>query len=115
VTLLVDIVSWVLLGAGAFFTVAGAFGMLRMPDVYTRCHAAGVIDPFGVSLILIGLMVQSGFTLVTAKLVFLVVLLLFTSPVATHALARAALHRGVKPQLQEPDEYGDEEDGPSKR
>lgn len=114
-SLLVDLVSWLFLAAGAFFTLAGALGLLRMPDLYTRCHASGVIDPFGVSLMLIGLMVQEGFTLVTAKLLFLIVLLLFTSPVATHALARAALHRGVKPLVHDNDEYDDEEDQPSKR
>jgi multicomponent Na+:H+ antiporter subunit G len=98
-TLALDIGSWVLIAAGGFFCVAGAFGMIRMPDVYTRMHAAGVIDPFGVCLIFVGLMIQSGFTLVTAKLLFLSILLLFTSPVACHALAKAALHRGLKPLL----------------
>lgn len=108
-SLLSDILGWAFIAAGGFFTVVGAFGLVRMPDLYTRMHASGVLDPFGVSLILIGLMFQAGFTLVTAKLVFLVVLLLFTSPVACHALARAALHRGVKPLLDE------REAAPSKR
>jgi multicomponent Na+:H+ antiporter subunit G len=98
-TVALDIGSWILIVAGGFFCVVGAFGLIRMPDVYTRMHAAGVIDPFGVCLIFAGLMIQAGFTLVTAKLVFLVVLLLFTSPVACHALAKAALHRGLKPLL----------------
>jgi len=98
-SLLADILGWAFILAGSFFTVAGAFGLVRMPDLYTRLHASGVLDPFGVSLILIGLMFQAGLTLVTVKLVFLVVLLMFTSPVACHALGRAALHRGVKPRL----------------
>jgi len=98
-TVALDIGSWILIVAGGFFCVVGAFGLIRMPDVYTRMHATGVIDPFGVCLIFAGLMIQAGFTLVTAKLVFLVVLLLFTSPVACHALAKAALHRGLKPLL----------------
>lgn len=104
----VDAASWILIAAGGFFCVVGAFGMIRMPDLYTRMHASGVIDPFGVVLVLLGLMVQAGFTLVTAKLAVLVILLLFTSPVACHALGRAALHRGLKPQLAEKD------DAPSK-
>lgn len=98
-TVALDIASWVLIVAGGFFCVAGALGMIRMPDLYTRMHAASVIDPFGVCLIFAGLTIQAGFTLVTAKLLFLVVLLLFTSPVACHALAKAALHRGLKPLL----------------
>lgn len=116
-SLLVDWLGWAFLAAGAFFTVVGALGLVRMPDLYTRCHAAGVIDPFGVSLILVGLMFQTGFTLVTAKLGFLVILLMFSSPVATHALARAALHRKVKPLLHETyeDEADRPEDVPSKR
>jgi multicomponent Na+:H+ antiporter subunit G len=97
----VDGVSWLFIAAGGFFCVVGAFGIIRMPDFYTRMHASGVIDPFGVSLILIGLMFQAGFTLVMAKLVVIVLLLLFTSPVACHALGRAALHRGLEPKLAE--------------
>jgi multicomponent Na+:H+ antiporter subunit G len=96
-----DAVSWALLAAGGCFCIVGAFGIVRMPDLYTRMHASGVVDPFGVSLKLIGLMVQAGFTLVTAKLVVLVILLLFTSPVACHALGRTALHRGLRPKLAE--------------
>ncbi len=109
--LLTDILGWAFILAGGFFTVVGAFGLVRMPDLYTRLHASGVLDPFGVSLILIGLMFQAGLTLVTAKLAFLIVLLMFTSPVACHALARAALHRGVKPRL----DTNEKEDVASKR
>jgi multicomponent Na+:H+ antiporter subunit G len=99
--LVLDILSWTFIAAGGFFCVVGAFGIVRMPDLYTRMHASGVIDPFGVVLILVGLMFQAGFTLIMAKLVFLVILLLFTSPVACHALGRAALHRGLEPKLAE--------------
>jgi multicomponent Na+:H+ antiporter subunit G len=95
----IDAASWVLILAGGFFCMVGAIGLIRMPDFYTRLHASGVVDPFGVSLILIGLMLQAGLTLVTAKLVILLLLLLFASPVACHALGRAALHRGLKPLL----------------
>lgn len=98
-TLLIDLVSWCFILAGGFFTIVGAFGLIRMPDIYTRLHASGVLDPFGVVLILIGFMFQAGLTLVMVKLVFIVILLLFTSPVACHALARAAMHHGIQPRL----------------
>lgn len=98
-TLLADLLSWAFILAGGFFTIVGAFGLIRMPDIYTRLHASGVLDPFGVMLILVGLMFQAGLSLVTVKLVFIVILLLFTSPVACHALARAAMHRGIRPLL----------------
>jgi multicomponent Na+:H+ antiporter subunit G len=44
---------------------------------------------------------QSGFSLVSFKLVLIFAFILFTSPTASHALANAALHGGVKPQLDD--------------
>jgi len=96
-----DIVSWALILAGSFFTVVGAIGLVRMPDVYTRMHAASVTDTLGAGLLLAGLMVQAGLGLVTLKLLFILILFFFMGPVATHALAQAALRAGVRPQLAE--------------
>ena len=95
------ILSWVLLAGGGFFCVVGAFGLLRMPDAFTRLHAASVIDTLGVGMIIAGLMVQSGLTLTTARLAIILVLVFFTSPVASHAIARSMRHRNVKPILSE--------------
>ena len=97
--LIADILSWALLLGGSAISIIGGIGMIRLPDLFTRMHAAGLIDTMGIGLIAIGLMVQSGFTLITVKLVIIVVFVLFTSPTATHALAKAALHGGVKPLL----------------
>jgi multicomponent Na+:H+ antiporter subunit G len=91
--------SWLLIVAGGFFTLVGAIGLVRMPDVYTRMHAASVTDTLGTGLLLLGFMVQAGLSLVLLKLVFLFVLFFFVSPVATHALANAALHYGIAPKL----------------
>lgn len=96
-SLMLDVLSWVSLTAGGLFCIIGGIGMLRMPDFYTRLHAASVIETLGAGLILLGLMLQAGFTLVFAKLVMLGLLLLLTSPSATHALAKAALARGLVP------------------
>lgn len=95
----INIVSWALLLGGSFFVVVGGIGVLRMPDVYTRSHAAGITDTLGAILILAGLMVQAGFTLITVKLVLILLFLLFTSPVASHALNNTAWARGVRPIL----------------
>ena len=94
-----DVISWVLLLAGSVFSLIGAIGIIRLPDVFARMHGAGMIETLGVGLILAGLMVQAGLTLVTVKLILIVAFLFFTSPAATHALARAALSAGAKPQL----------------
>lgn len=96
---LLDTASWIFLLGGGLFSVIGGAGMLRMPDFYTRMHAASITDTGGMILMLAGLMLQAGLTLVTAKLVFVMIFLLMTSPTATHALARAALEDGIEPQL----------------
>ena len=86
---------------GGVFMIIGAIGLLRMPDVFTRLHATSVSDTLGAGLILVGLMVIAGVSLVTMKLVFLALFFGLMSPAATHAVARAALHAGVKPVLAE--------------
>ena len=98
-SLALDILSWILMGLGAAFVLIAGLGILRLPDVFTRMHAAGVGDTLGAALILIGLMVQGGFTLVTVKLIFVLMFLLMTSPTSSHALAKAALSGRVKPLL----------------
>jgi len=99
VNLVVDLASWLLLGAGGAFCVIGGIGLLRMPDFYTRVHAASVTETLGAGLILAGLLLQAGLTLVCVKLVMIGLLIFFTSPTATHALTRAALVRGLEPVL----------------
>jgi multicomponent Na+:H+ antiporter subunit G len=109
--LLVSGVSWALIIAGGFFTVVGAAGIVRMPDVYTRMHAASVTDTLGAGLLLLGFMLQAGLSLVLLKLAFLLLLLFFIGPVVTHAVANAALHYGIKPVLAE-DRRGRLDTGP---
>ena len=96
---IVDALSWAALMAGGFFCMVGALGLVRMPDFYTRMHGASVTDTLGAGLVLTGLALQAGLTLVTAKLAIVALLIFFTSPAASHALARAAFVRGVKPLL----------------
>jgi len=97
--LIIDIVSGVLLFGGSVFLVIGAIGLIRMPDVFTRMHAASVSDTLGVGLLVLGMIVQAGFTLVTVKLLIILAIFFFTGPLATHAMARAALAVGLEPVL----------------
>ncbi len=101
-----DYLSGALLLLGSFFVVVGGIGVLRMPDVFTRMHAAGLTDTMGSFFILTGLMLQAGFSGVTLRLVLVLAFLWFTSPVATHALAKAALHGNVRP-IEHEEEGGD--------
>ncbi|HIF05844.1 MAG TPA: monovalent cation/H(+) antiporter subunit G [Gemmatimonadetes bacterium] len=96
-TALLDVLSWISILGGFFFIVVGSIGVLRLPDVYTRLHAAGMTDTMGAGLVLIGMSFQAGLTLITVRLLLIWVFLLFTSPIGTHALARAALHGKVEP------------------
>ena len=104
----VNILSWILLVSGGAFCIIGAIGLLRMPDPYTRLHASSVIDTLGVGLILAGLILQAGLTLISAKLAVIGLLVFFTSPVAGHAVARAMIHRDVKPVLVDQEKKGAE-------
>ena len=96
-SLALDAISGMLILLGAFFTIVGAIGVVRMPDVFTRMHAASVIETAGLGSLLIGLVMQSETNLLALKLAFILVLVLITAPVAAHAIARGALFFGIKP------------------
>ena len=85
--------------SGLFFVLAGTLGVLRLPDFYTRIHAAGVTDTLGAELIVMSLIIQSGFTQMSLKLLLIGVFVLLTGPTATHAVAHAAHTAGLKPKL----------------
>ncbi len=102
---ILDVISWILLTAGGVFVLIGGIGALRMPNLYTRMHAASVTDTMGAVLVMTGVMVQAGLTLATIKLAAILLFLLITSPTASYALASAALLAGIKPDAgQAPDE-----------
>lgn len=96
--LVLDIASWGLLLTGGFFVFVGGIGALRMPDFYTRMHAAGITDTLGTILVLAGVILQSGLSLPTVKLLAIGVFLLLTSPTAAYALANAARISGLEPE-----------------
>ncbi len=95
--IILDALSWALLTMGGISVLIGGIGALRMPDLYTRMHAASVTDSLGAILILSGIMLQAGLTLATIKLAAILLFLLLTSPASSNALASAALLAGTKP------------------
>lgn len=96
---IVDILTWILLVSGALFSIVGGFGIVRLPEFFSRMHAGGITDTLGAGLIVGGLMLQGGFSLVTVKLFMIIFFLIITSPTACHALAKSALAQGVTPEL----------------
>ncbi len=94
--LLIDALSWFCLVVGGGFCIVSGIGIVRMPDFYTRGHAAGLSDTLGAGLILLGLMLQGGVSLITGKLLFIFFFLYVTSPTSTHALFKAAYANGMR-------------------
>lgn len=95
---ILNILSWFCLLVGSFFCLTGAVGLLRFPDFFSRIHAASLTDTLGASLILIGLMFQAGWSLTLPKLILILLFSLLAGATASHALAKAALKSGMKPQ-----------------
>lgn len=94
----IEVLSWVFILAGSFFTIVGALGTLRFPDFWSRLHAASITDSAGVILLLVGMGIQAGLTLITVKLFIIGVFLFITGPTATHAVANAAMVSGLRPR-----------------
>lgn len=95
--MIVDIISWFCLLVGGFLCVSGAVGIFRFPDFFSRMHAASVTDSLGSGLIILGLVLQTTEWLVISKLLFILLFIFLTSPTSSHALAKAALHSGLRP------------------
>ncbi|WP_448567386.1 monovalent cation/H(+) antiporter subunit G [Thalassotalea ganghwensis] len=93
--IILDILSGIFLILGAFFGLSGAIGLFKFPDFFTRVHAASVTDSIAAILVLGGLILQTNLDLNTAKLVFILIFLLITSPTASHVLAKSARHGGL--------------------
>jgi len=98
-----DIATALCLFAGTAFIIIGGIGLIRLPDFFTRLHAAGCGETLGAWLVLLGLLFQSGWSLISVKLIMIFVLLVLTGPTSTHALAKSALHGGLKPKHLEQD------------
>ena len=89
--------SWFFIVSGSVFVVIGSFGTLRFPDFWSRLHAASITDSAGVILLILGMCLYSGATLITVKLIIIGVFLFITGPTSTHAVANAALVTGLRP------------------
>ena len=96
-SILLDLLTWIFLIGGSFFSIVGGIGILRMPEFYSRLHGGGVTDTLGAALIIFALMFQTGLTLATLKLAMILFFLLVVSPSSCHALAKSAINQGLNP------------------
>lgn len=90
-----NITSALFLLIGSFFCISGGVGILRFPDFYTRMHAVGVTETLATAMILIGLILHNPDFLVDIKLMIILLMTLFISPSASHALANAAMRNDL--------------------
>ena len=95
--MLVLALSGLSIAIGVIALLIGSLGLIKLPDVYCRIHAVGMIDTAGASFIILGMIIHQGFSLVSFKLALIGVFLFFTSPIATHAVAQVAHKMGVEP------------------
>ena len=95
--MLVLVLSGLSIAIGVIALLIGSLGLIKLPDVYCRIHAVGMIDTAGASFIILGMIIHQGFSRVSFKLALIGVFLFFTSPIATHAVAQVAHKMGVKP------------------
>ncbi len=98
-SMLLDGLSAIFLFFGGFLCISGGVGLLRMPDFFSRVHAAGVTETLAAPLLLVGLMLQMDWSLDLLKVLMILGFILATNPTATHAAAKAALHGGQKPLI----------------
>lgn len=95
--ILLQVLGFLLIAMGISFMLLGSIGVLRLPDFFSRTHAASKVDTVGIVVVVTGIAALEGFTLTAGKVLLAALFILLTNPVSTHALARAALHKGIKP------------------
>ena len=91
-----ETIGIVLMTVGVLFDLFGCIGLVRLPDIYNRLQAATKCVTLGTCMILIGLLFIAGIGSSGIRALLCAVFVLLTSPVAAHALARAAHRAGIK-------------------
>lgn len=99
----IDIIAIIFISLGVFLLIVGTIGLLRLPDFYTRMHAIGKCDTLGLAMVLVGLALYEGLTLLSAKLLLIAVFLFIANATATHAITRAAMKASMVPWTKKED------------
>lgn len=94
----IGLLSDICLLIGGLLCITGGVGLLRFPDFYSRLHAASVTESLAAPILIVGLMMDIGWTLDTAKLILVIIIMVVANPTITHALCRAAAHGRFFPE-----------------
>ena len=81
--LFIDLLTGLCFFLGSLCIIIGACGLIKLPDVFSRIHAAGMIDTGGTAFFILGMIIQSGWSLITVKLLLIGIFIFFTSPVTS--------------------------------
>jgi len=90
-------IAYLFIFLGLVFIFFGTLGIIRFPDIYTRLQTSSKCDAAGAVALFVGLMVREGLDLLSLRILIILVFLLLTNPVASHAIVRSAAIRGIKP------------------
>lgn len=97
-----NIVGLIVMSVGLFFLGVSSVGLFRLPGFFARVHAVSKSETLGIALVLGGLMIHDGVSLVSFKLALIVVFVATANPVAAHLLTRAAVRTGILPVSRPP-------------
>ena len=100
-------IAYLFIFLGLVFMFFGTLGIIRFPDIYTRLQASSKCDAAGAVALLIGLMMREGLNSFSLRILIILIFLLLTNPVATHAIARSAAVRGIKPWVKKKNVKGE--------
>ena len=87
-----NIVAITIISFGFIFMVLAAVGVIRFPDFFTRLHASGVGETFGALMMTVGIMIYTGWTLLSVKVFIIFILLLLTNPLGTNLIMLTSIH-----------------------
>ena len=95
--LFLQIAGWFCILVGCLFIFSSAVGFIKMPDFFTKVHAAGISDSFGCPLALVGIAILCGSAIMALKIILLILFMLLTGPTMTYLLASGAIKTGLRP------------------
>ena len=98
-----ELQAWIgeiLILIGVIFALLGSVGMNRLPDFFTRAHAATKPDTIGLIFTMLGLAVLNGLDRTSGKLILIVIFVVIANPAAAHALGRSAMRSGLQPWVR---------------
>ena len=101
---IINFLSYILIFTGLFMIFSAVIGCNRLPDFFSKMHAATVGDALGCPLMLLGIALRSSNLIMAGKIGLLALILLIINPTASYILNRAALKQGLSPKLESKDE-----------